>query len=111
MDGILEQILAELKEIKQLRSENTSKDTLVANSAPVMNTMKTKEAAEYLGITEWQLRILTKQGKIQHFKAGNRFLYKRKSLDLWLENELISSVEHKDAEDIRKGQIEYVTAF
>jgi len=110
MDGILEQILTELKEIKQLLSENMGKDTSPTNSAPIMNTMKTKEAAEYLGITEWQLRFLTKQGKIQHFKAGNRFLYKRKSLDLWLEKELTSSVEHKDEEDIRPGRIRKIKA-
>lgn len=105
MDGILEQILAELKEIKQLLSENRGAETFSTSNAAVINTMKTKEATEYLGITEWQLRTLTKQGKIQHFKAGNRFLYKRKSLDLWLENELASSVEHKDEEDIGYGRI------
>jgi excisionase family DNA binding protein len=105
MDGILEQILSELKEIKLLLKENMGKDTSTTNNTPVMNTMKTKEAAEYLGITEWQLRILTKQGKIQHFKAGNRFLYKRKSLDLWLENELASSVKHEDEEEIGPGRI------
>jgi excisionase family DNA binding protein len=110
MDGILEQILSELKEIKLLLKENMGKDTSATNSTSVMNTMKTKEAAEYLGITEWQLRILTKQGKIQHFKAGNRFLYKRKSLDLWLENELTSSVEQKDDEDIRQGRIRKIKA-
>jgi len=105
MDGILEQILAELKEIKQLLSDNTESGTVSTSSTPIMNTMRTKEAAEYLGITEWRLRLLSKQGKIQHFKAGNRFLYKRKSLDLWLENELASSVEQKEAEDFRPGRI------
>src|SRR5690554_1200795 len=104
MDGILEQILAELKEIKHLLSEKMGNDpTTSATKATVMNTMKTKEAAEYLGITDWQLRTLTKQGKIQHFKAGNRFLDKKKSLDLWLENELSSSVEQKEDEDFRPG--------
>lgn len=105
MDGMLEQILAELKEIKQLLLENKGVEILSTSSAPAMNTMKTKEAAEYLGITEWRLRLLSKQGKIQHFKAGNRFLYKRKSLDLWLENELANSVEQKEEEDIRAGRI------
>ena len=105
MDGILEQILAELKEIKQLLSENRGAETLTTNSTPAVNTMKTKEAAEYLGITEWRLRLLSKQGKIQHFRAGNRFLYKRKSLDLWLENELACSVEQKEEEDFSPGRI------
>lgn len=108
MDGILEQILAELKEIKLLLSKNIGQDMSATNNTMVMNTMKTKEAAEYLGITERQLRTLTKQGKIQHFKAGNRFLYKRKSLDLWLDSELKSSVEQKDEEDTQPGRIQRI---
>lgn len=85
MDGLLEQILSELKEIKQLLAKNQGIDVTATKSELINDTMKSKEAAEYLGITEYRLRTLTKQGEIKHFTAGNRFLYKRKSLDLWLE--------------------------
>lgn len=84
MDGILEQILIELKEIKQLmaaeRRNSNASDNHLQN-----DTMTVREAAKYLGIAEQRLRSLTAQGSIRHLKAGNRFLYKRKSLDIWLE--------------------------
>lgn len=80
MDGILEQILVELWEIKQLLND---KENGLKSQVP-NNMMKTKEAAEYLGITEYRIRALTKQGEIKHFKAGNRILYKRDALDQWL---------------------------
>ncbi|NMB96109.1 MAG: helix-turn-helix domain-containing protein [Clostridiaceae bacterium] len=96
MDGLLEQILSELKEIKQLLAKNQGIDA-ATKSDSINDTMKSKEAAEYLGITEYRLRTLTKQGEIKHFMAGNRFLYKRESLELWL-------VEIQEA-SIRKNEV------
>jgi len=85
MDGVLEQILIEIKEIKQLLADERN-DSYSTVSVPLQNnTMNVKEAAQYLGITEFRLRALTAQGEIRHFKAGMKFLYKRKTLDLWLE--------------------------
>ena len=91
MDGILEQILVELWEIKQiLNNKENGLKSQVSN-----NTMKTKEAADYLGITEYRIRALTKKGEIKHFKAGNRILYKRSALDQWLEEVQEASIMDK----------------
>lgn len=103
MDGILEQIYSELKEIKQLLADNKN----IYNEKPkgqfINNTMKTKEATEYLGIAEHRLRVLTKQGKIKHFTAGNKFLYKRKALDQWLDEvQEASIVKTEDMETYRR---------
>ncbi len=94
MEGVLEQILAELKEIKQILAKNYSvidgitkiqiTNDYVKNDPVTNNTMKTKEAAEYLGISVNSLKVFTKQGKIKYFTIGNRCLYKRMSLDQWL---------------------------
>ena len=105
MDGILEQNLAELKEIKQLLAEKENIST--TNTTSVLDTMNTNEAADYLGLTVWRLRVLTKEKKIPHFNAGKRFLYKRKFLDQWLEKELSRSVEKGDdgRERIRRIEV------
>lgn len=50
MEGIMEQILAELKEIRHLFAENQGNN--ISNSRYVNTTIISKEAAEYLGITE-----------------------------------------------------------
>mgnify|MGYP000900398974 CR=1 FL=1 len=108
MDGLLEQILSELKEIKQLLAKSQGANMTFAKSELINNTMKSKEAAVYLGITEYRLRKLTKQGEIMHFTAGNRFLYKRKSLDIWLEEIQEASVK-KNEEVMDFGRVRRVT--
>jgi len=85
MDGILEQILSELKEIKQLLLKNKGLDSGINNSDSYRETMQFKEASEYLGITKSRIRTLAINGEIKHFKVGNRYLFKRKALDEWLE--------------------------
>lgn len=52
-----------------------------------IKTFKLKEAAEYLDITEYRMRLLAKQGKIKCFKAGNRYLFRSNDLDEWLKSE------------------------
>ena len=92
MDGILEQILAELKEIKELLADRNGLHFESTTDKLTNDTMKSKEAAEYLGIAEYRLRVLTKQGKIRHFTAGNKYLYKRRTLDQWLEDVQAASI-------------------
>ena len=104
MDGVLEQILAELKDIKKLIGTSQGSNFAAIKGKSTNDTMKTKEAAEYLGITEYRLRTLTKQAAIRHFEAGNRFLYKRKTLDLWLEETQEASVQQSE-EEIGFGRI------
>lgn len=107
MDGVLEQILSELKEIKQLLQASQGGIAYSTKSEYVYDTMKTKEAAGYLGVTEQRLRILSKQGAIKHIKIGNRFLYKRSALDLWLEETQNASVQ-KNIDDEGYGRIRKV---
>jgi excisionase family DNA binding protein len=106
MDGILEQILSELKEIKQLLADNNGLQGRTVKSEITNDTLKTKEAAKYLGIAEHRLRVLTKQGKIKHFTAGNKYLFKRISLDQWLdevqESSINKSIETDDYGKIRR---------
>jgi len=101
MEGVLEQILYELKEINQRLAKTHGLHSETSNDEMKNDTMKTKEAAKYLEIAEYRLRALTKQGKIRHIKAGNRYLYKRKSLDSWLEETQEASIQK------REGEIEY----
>jgi len=98
MEGILEQILSELKDIKQLLAKTYGLNNEPSKDELKNDTMKTKDAAKYLGIAESRLRALTKQGKIKHIKAGNRYLYKRKSLDSWLEEIQEASVLKSEGE-------------
>lgn len=104
MDGILEQILTELKEIKQILKANEGLYTETNHDITYHDTMKAKEAAEYLGITADRLRTLSKQGKIKHLKSGNRFLYKRLTLDTWLKETLEASIQ-KNEEKVGYGRI------
>lgn len=48
-------------------------------------TLTRKEAAEYLGISPWLLWKLTKQGQIPHCRVASRILYRRRSLDEFLD--------------------------
>lgn len=57
MDGVLEQILAELKDIKQLIATSQGSNIAAIKVESVHDTMKTKEAAEYLGIALHRLRM------------------------------------------------------
>lgn len=104
MDGILEQILTELKEIKQILKAKEGLCDETNLGKPFHDTMNVKEAAEYLGITADRLRTLSKQGKIRHLKAGNRFLFKRVSLDAWLKETLEASIQKSEVK-VGNGRI------
>lgn len=106
MDGILEQILSELKEIKQILAKNEAINVFTNNTED--RTMKAKEAAKYAGITEWALRTFTKQGKIKHVMVGNRYIYRKSALDEWLREALETSVK-TDEEPTIKGTIRKVS--
>lgn len=55
-------------------------------------TMQTKPAAEYLGLSYWKLLELVKAGKVPHIRVGGRILFRRESLDKWLEEQEETSV-------------------
>lgn len=48
--------------------------------------MTAKEAAQYLGISYWLLLEMTKRHEIPFISAGSRKLFRRETLELWLEN-------------------------
>ncbi|WP_427846530.1 helix-turn-helix domain-containing protein [Desulfitobacterium hafniense] len=56
-------------------------------------TMKAKEAATYLGISYWLLLELVKQRKVPCITVGNRKLFRKDSLDCWLNEQEASSLE------------------
>lgn len=104
MEGIMEQILSELQEIKQLlinAQYGVNKAYETNHSANI--TMNIKEAAKYLGISHWMLSTQCKQNKIKHFKAGNRFLFKKDTLDSWLQEIQENSIKKEDESQAKNG--------
>ncbi len=47
-------------------------------------TMKPKEVAAYLGISNWMLYEEVKKRNIPHFRVGKRILFKRESIDEYI---------------------------
>lgn len=62
-------------------------------------TFKPKEAAEHLGITEHRIRTLAKQGKLKHFRAGNRYLFRKSDLDEWIKEVTADSLKEPEPEN------------
>ncbi len=55
-------------------------------------TITAREAAEYLGISYWKLLQLAKAREVPHVRLQGRLLFRRKSLDEWLEEQEMRSV-------------------
>lgn len=55
--------------------------------------MKAKDAAMYLGISYWLLLELTKKRELPFIAAGGRKLFRKESLDLWMANREVQSVQ------------------
>lgn len=58
-------------------------------------TMQAREAAQYLGISYWKLLEYAKAGKIPHVRLPGKLLFRRESLDRWLEEQEQASVIHE----------------
>jgi excisionase family DNA binding protein len=56
------------------------------------STLRAKEAAAYLGISYWLILELAKKKEIPHIRAGSRVLFRRESLDEWMQNQEAASV-------------------
>lgn len=84
MDGILEQILTELKEIKQILLTNEGLNTNNDPCETYYHLMKRKDAAEYLGIPEHRIETLARQRELRRIMLGGRSYYERENLDYWL---------------------------
>lgn len=57
---------------------------------PVFNT---KQAAEYLGISTTSIERMRSDYKIPFVRLGGRVVYRRKDLDQFIEDRLVSSVK------------------
>lgn len=66
-------------------------------------TLPAKPAAKYIGISYWKLLELAKAGELPHIRVGRRLLFRRESLDRWLEQQEAGSVQKP--EPVARGKI------
>lgn len=57
-------------------------------------TLTAKQGAEYLGVSYWRLLEMVKGGEIPHIRVsgGKRILFRKESLDKWLQDQEEASV-------------------
>lgn len=58
-------------------------------------TFKSHEASAYLGISEYLLRKLAREGKIAHIRAGKILLFRQAALDNFLQTSEEASVRRE----------------
>ena len=58
-----------------------------------MSTIRIKEAAEYLGLSEYLVRKMCKTKQLPHIKAGGIYLFRKSSLDEWMKRQEDSNLE------------------
>ena len=84
-----------LTDDKKVRLKGQTADAIRA-------TLPAKEAAQYIGISYWLLLEMVKRKEIPHIQVGNRFLFRRESLDAWLSDQEAASIQK---EEVRNGKI------
>jgi len=52
-----------------------------------MNRMTVKEAAAYIGASEYKTYELVRQKAIPHFKVGSKIVFRKEALDAWIEQQ------------------------
>lgn len=87
---------------------NTPNMQSVDEANSINKTFKPKEAAEYLDVSEYRIRISAKQGKLKHFRVGNRYLFRKCDLDEWIKEETEKSIV-KEKHDNQYGKLRKVT--
>lgn len=55
-----------------------------------------KQAAEEIGLTEYQLRRMTKEGKVPFLLSGNRYIFDLDLLEEALRNEAMKNVKAEE---------------
>jgi excisionase family DNA binding protein len=58
--------------------------------------MYVKETAKALGIGEYTLRMMAKQGRIPCWKSGNRYIFDVKQCDEFLKSKAMENVKKED---------------
>lgn len=59
------------------------------------STLTVSEVAKYIGLSDDFIYILCREKRIPHIKIGSRILFKRASIDEWLEDKISESVENE----------------
>lgn len=52
-----------------------------------MERMTIKEAAPYIGSSEYKLREMARAHEIPHYRIGNRIMFRKTTLDEWIERQ------------------------
>lgn len=52
-----------------------------------MLRMTVKEAAPYIGSSEYKLREMVNNKEIPHYRIGNRIMFRKEKLDEWIERQ------------------------
>ena len=74
-------------------SLSINKAAETTNLSELTITLNAKQAASYIGISYWTLLNIARQGKIKHFRGGNKLLFRQKSLDEWMAQEEEASIK------------------
>ena len=56
-------------------------------------TFNLRQASEYMQISHYRLYTLARTRGIKHFKTGSKYLFRKRFLDEWIEQELNGSVK------------------
>ncbi|WML46444.1 helix-turn-helix domain-containing protein [Neobacillus sp. PS3-40] len=57
--------------------------------------MTIKEAAPYIGSSEYKLREMARQKEIAHYRVGNRIMFRKVMLDEWISKQEQENVREK----------------
>lgn len=50
-------------------------------------TLTTEETAKYLGVSYWLVGQMVRKNEIPHFRVGGRILFRKKSIDYYMEQQ------------------------
>ena len=67
-----------------------SRTLVEMQNVQAQNIIGTEEAAHYLRCTEGTLRVWVSKRKVPHLKVGRLVRFRRKDLDKWLDDHLVS---------------------
>ena len=60
-----------------------------------MERMTVKEAAPYIGASEYKLREMVRQKEVPHYRIGNRILFRKEVLNQWIEHQENECLQNK----------------
>ena len=75
------------------------------NIKPVPVTMTMEEARIYIGISYEKLRLMAVAGEIPCISCGRRKLFRKATLDAWMDEQEKKAVQPIDDEDSQYGKL------